>query len=333
MNMVSSPDRVPMTSGHRAVSMATATLCAAPTVVFSTVRFVPAVKRALTNCLRVEKSFLGAAGLSGSTYRSPILATPSSRRSRLTLDWVATCPCMRSIATSSVWRPTACSRMFFASVERRAGALVLSSSISERSIESDRVHKVARMLHKNARIVNAKFNKPIQAPSSSGIEQGRRIAQGQAEQGPVVGAAQGLVQPTAKLPAVDLSLLHFGEHDSADQYLAAGHGLALAQRLDGALARIEALLTELQLGEFLLQCRNLVIEFGHGVVLWSRCAAKSSDASRAPSTHPHVFGIDFGIRPRVESGRWIIFIHLYVKEQLGHLSFDGKSHLAGAGTE
>jgi len=54
-------------AGHRAVSMATATLCAEPTVVFNTVRFVPAVKRALTNCFRVEKSLLGGAAVSGST--------------------------------------------------------------------------------------------------------------------------------------------------------------------------------------------------------------------------------------------------------------------------
>ena len=61
MNIVSSPEMVPITSGQRAVSMATATLCAEPIVVFSTVRLVPAVKRALTNCLSVEKSLFGAA--------------------------------------------------------------------------------------------------------------------------------------------------------------------------------------------------------------------------------------------------------------------------------
>ena len=67
MNMVSSPEMVPITSGQRAVSMATATLCAEPTVVFSTVRFVPAVCTALTNCLSVEKSFFTGAACSGST--------------------------------------------------------------------------------------------------------------------------------------------------------------------------------------------------------------------------------------------------------------------------
>ena len=59
MKIVSSPEIVPTTSGHRAVSMATATLCAEPMVVFSTVRLVPAVRRALTNCLSAEKSFFG----------------------------------------------------------------------------------------------------------------------------------------------------------------------------------------------------------------------------------------------------------------------------------
>src|SRR5450631_197851 len=155
MNIVSSPEMVPTTSGQRAVSMATATLWAAPMVVFSTVRLVPAVKRALTNCFRVEKSFLGGSGASGSTYRSPSLATPNSRRSRLTLDCVATCPCLRSMATNSDCRPTTCSRMIFASTVRRAGALELP--LSEGGLESITrapVHKFARSLHKNASSVN-----------------------------------------------------------------------------------------------------------------------------------------------------------------------------------
>jgi hypothetical protein len=59
MKIVSSPEIVPTTSGQRAVSMATATLCAEPIEVFSTVRLLPAVRRALTNCLREEKSFFG----------------------------------------------------------------------------------------------------------------------------------------------------------------------------------------------------------------------------------------------------------------------------------
>ena len=37
MKMVSSPEMVPTTSGHSALSMATATLCAAPMVVWMTV--------------------------------------------------------------------------------------------------------------------------------------------------------------------------------------------------------------------------------------------------------------------------------------------------------
>src|ERR1700684_3193233 len=61
MKMVSSPEIVPMTSLQRAVSMATATLCAAPTVVRSTVKLIPAVRMARTNCLMVEKSFLTTA--------------------------------------------------------------------------------------------------------------------------------------------------------------------------------------------------------------------------------------------------------------------------------
>src|SRR5258708_10749662 len=90
-----------------------------------------------------------------------------------------------------------------------------------------------------------------------------RLTWGQTKQRPIVGAGQGLVQPSAKLLGVDLSVLNFCEHDSADQYLAAGRGLALAQRVERPLARIEPLLTKLELREFLLQGRNLVIEFGH----------------------------------------------------------------------
>ena len=41
MKIVSSPEMVPTTSGHSALSMATATLCAAPMVVRSTVRDGP----------------------------------------------------------------------------------------------------------------------------------------------------------------------------------------------------------------------------------------------------------------------------------------------------
>jgi hypothetical protein len=67
MNMVSSPDRVPATSGHRAESIATATLCAEPTVVFKTVKFVPAVSRALTKCRSAEKSLFGLTAASGMT--------------------------------------------------------------------------------------------------------------------------------------------------------------------------------------------------------------------------------------------------------------------------
>src|ERR1700691_5517646 len=63
MNIVSSPEIVPITSGQRAVSIATATRCAEPTVVLSTVRLVPEVRTALTNCLSVEKSFFTAAEL------------------------------------------------------------------------------------------------------------------------------------------------------------------------------------------------------------------------------------------------------------------------------
>jgi len=78
------------------------------------------------------------------------------------------------------------------------------------------------------------------------------LAYGQTKQDPIFGSGQGPVEPTAKLLMVDFSVFHFGQYDSADQYLPAGRGLAFAQRTDGTLARIEALLTKLQLGEFLL---------------------------------------------------------------------------------
>jgi hypothetical protein len=56
MNMVSSPEIVPATSGHSALSIATATLCAAPMVVRMTVIEGPARFSPLTNCARVPKS-------------------------------------------------------------------------------------------------------------------------------------------------------------------------------------------------------------------------------------------------------------------------------------
>src|SRR5271167_4539394 len=59
-------------------------------------------------------------------------------------------PSLRSSATSSVCRPTDCSRMIFASVVRRAGALPCSDS--DLSIFR-LMHKVARILHKNAETV------------------------------------------------------------------------------------------------------------------------------------------------------------------------------------
>jgi hypothetical protein len=81
----------------------------------------------------------------------------------------------------------------------------------------------------------------------------------QTKQGPIVGANQGLIQPVAELLLVDLSPRDFGEHDSAHEYLASRGGLALALRLHRPFAGIEPLLAKLQLMEFLLQGRNLIV--------------------------------------------------------------------------
>jgi hypothetical protein len=55
MKIVSSPEMVPMTSGHSALSMATATLAAAPMVVLTTVRQLPAGRIWRTNWASAPK--------------------------------------------------------------------------------------------------------------------------------------------------------------------------------------------------------------------------------------------------------------------------------------
>jgi len=56
---------------------------------------------------------------------------------------------------------------------------------------------------------------------------------------------------------------YFLEDEAAHENFAPGVGLALAQLVDGASAGIDALLTQLELRQFLLQRRDLFIEFGH----------------------------------------------------------------------
>ena len=67
MKMVSSPEMVPTTSGHSALSTATATLGAAPMVVLITVIEVPAGRTARTNCASAPKSPLAREISSGGT--------------------------------------------------------------------------------------------------------------------------------------------------------------------------------------------------------------------------------------------------------------------------
>jgi hypothetical protein len=50
MKIVSSPEIVPTTSGHSALSMPSATLCAAPVAVRTTVIEEPARRTSRTNC-------------------------------------------------------------------------------------------------------------------------------------------------------------------------------------------------------------------------------------------------------------------------------------------
>jgi hypothetical protein len=63
--------------------------------------------------------------------------------------------------TNSDCRPTTCSRMIFASMVRRAGALELPLSDGRlESITEAPVHKFARSLHKNASSVNGRVARP-----------------------------------------------------------------------------------------------------------------------------------------------------------------------------
>jgi hypothetical protein len=146
------------------------------------------------------------------------------------------------------------------------------------------MHKLARILHKNARSVNAKKSRvPKKSRSLSDYKDARedagwpkrsnvisrptgstRVTQGQTKQGAIVGARQSLLQPPTKLFAIDLALPEFIEHDAADEYLAASLGLAFPLHFDCSLARVQSLLPQLQLAEPCLQSRDLIIEFGHG---------------------------------------------------------------------
>ena len=67
MKMVSSPEIVPTTSGHSALSTATATLAAAPILVLITVMDEPAGRTARTNCASAPKSPLAREISSGGT--------------------------------------------------------------------------------------------------------------------------------------------------------------------------------------------------------------------------------------------------------------------------
>jgi hypothetical protein len=152
------------------------------------------------------------------------------------------------------------------------------------------MHKVAAILHKNACPVNARaglasillatraamekgshlYIQCNQCPITAGhsarrdwqtstaamASESRHSAgiahDGQIKQCSIVGAAQGLIQPTTEQLRVQLSLLNFGYYDSPDQYPAAGGGFTLTQRIARSLACILALLAKLQLIESVL---------------------------------------------------------------------------------
>jgi hypothetical protein len=120
------------------------------------------------------------------------------------------------------------------------------------------VHKLARILHKNAGLVNACAGMHARAGGGSG-----RFVCGQIEQRTIGGASQGTVQPSAEQLAVDLALPDFCEHDCADEYASPGFYFAFSLGVDRPLARVEPLLPKLQLTELFLQCGDLIIEFGH----------------------------------------------------------------------
>jgi hypothetical protein len=147
MKMVSSPEIVPTTSGHCAVSIASATLCAEPMRVFSTIRLPPALKIAVTNCR--------TAGNAG------------GRRQR----------CLRQNVAIAHLRNAEFTQIA-AHARLRCGMPLLAQQLDELGLAAHtaladdpgeqnaarrravvigiRVHKIARMLHKNANIVKTR---------------------------------------------------------------------------------------------------------------------------------------------------------------------------------
>ncbi len=85
----------------------------------------------------------------------------------------------------------------------------------------------------------------------------------QIEQCPIVSAGEGLVEPAQQLSLLDFASLSLGQDERAHQDPAASFCLTLPLRLNRALASIDVLLTTFELCQLLLQCRNLLIEFGH----------------------------------------------------------------------
>ena len=155
MNIVSSPEMVPITSGQRAVSMATATLCAEPTVVFSTVRLVPAVCIALTNCLSV-----GEIVLDRGPWLGQHIAIAELRHAELA-QVAAHARLGRDVAVFAQHgdQLRLASDGLFANDlrERRAPCRGIGIVVvySHAMLRLRGVHKVARILHKNAKGVNA----------------------------------------------------------------------------------------------------------------------------------------------------------------------------------
>src|SRR5579884_3948071 len=105
INIVSSPATVPTFSVHADPSIAAATGCALPVLVFSTRRF-PASRTSTTNS-QIKAATGGRGGVAfssvtGSAYPSAVLIRPSSLKSRERVAWFTSVPvCFSRFLSSS----------------------------------------------------------------------------------------------------------------------------------------------------------------------------------------------------------------------------------------
>jgi ATP-dependent exoDNAse (exonuclease V) alpha subunit len=83
---------------------------------------------------------------------------------------------------------------------------------------------------------------------------------------------EGRIEPFAHLLRIQLLILEFREHDAAQENLAPHVELASERKLPRLRPRLGALLPALQLRQTILQRRDLIIEFRHGLIFAYRSA-------------------------------------------------------------